>query len=570
MIDKSELIQKISFRSFYSHYFPNHKPTGKNEWVAVCPFHDDHVPSMSININSGMFHCHTCRAQGDFIQFYQKKTGLSYSDSINAIGANLGMQQTEQKVKPKAKIIKTYDYVQQNGSLVHQTVRLEPKDFRQRTKKNGQWVWSLKGVETVLYNLPEVVKAKKVLIMEGEKDCDSAKLLGYTSTTCALGAGKWQERYNEFLYGKEIILIPDNDKPGIEHMMNVGRSLMGKANVKWFSFPGTNPKGYDFTDLVESYPNEFEGMEKIGGFLRAARKFDPQKIIIPEPDSKESEEIKAWIKASPGEFSVRDIDYDLGFQETGQRQARTKILEKFVAEKVLSREGTRRGVYRPYKSDLEFIDFRAADTACFPIFLPLGIHEMVKIMPGNIIILAGEPNAGKTALALNIIRYNMQKFDVHYFNSEMGNGELKTRLQMFKDIALDQWKFNAYSRSENFADVLFTGPKSINIVDFLEIHEDFYAVGEKIKQIHSNLGQGIAIVAIQKNKGAEFGLGGGRTMEKARLVLNIEPGRFKITKAKNFADPKMNPNGLECKWKLVNGCKFIMRGQGWDKVSQKN
>ncbi|GAG28743.1 unnamed protein product, partial [marine sediment metagenome] len=56
-----------------------------------------------------------------------------------------------------------------------------------------------------------------------------------------------------------------------------------------------------------------------------------------------------------------------------------------------------------------------------------------------------------------------------------------------------------------------------------------------------------------------------RTMEKARLVVNVEPGKFKITKAKNFIDPKLNPNGLMCDWKLVNGCQFVMKGSDWYK-----
>jgi len=404
-----------------------------------------------------------------------------------------------------------------------------------------------------------------VLIVEGEKDCDNAKKLGYTATTCPMGAGKWRDRYDKFLYDKEIILIPDNDQVGIKHMIDIGNRLKNKADVRWFSFPEKVQKGYDFSDLIKSYPNEFEGMEKIDGLLRSSRRFDPAAIIIPEPDSKESEEIKKWVIASPGEFTVRDLDYDLGLKEIKQKQTRTKILEKFVAEKILSREGKRRGVYRPYKSDLNAINFKNAETKFLPIILPLGIHKMVKIMPGNIIIIAGEPNSGKTALALNIIKYNMGLFNVHYFNSEMGEGELKNRLQMFDDITLSQWHFNAYSRDTNFADVVFTGEKSLNIIDFLEVHEDFYAVGDKIKQIHSNLNQGIAIIAIQKNKGAEFGLGGGRTMEKARLVLNVEPGRFKITKAKNFVDPKINPNGLICNWKLVNGCRFVMQGTRWYK-----
>ena len=145
----------------------------------------------------------------------------------------------------------------------------------------------------------------------------------------------------------------------------------------------------------------------------------------------------------------------------------------------------------------------------------------------------------------------------------MGGAELKTRLQKFDDISLSQWKFNAYSRDRDFADVVFKGENSLNIIDFLEVHEDFYLVGEKIKQIHAALSGAVAIIAIQKNKGSDMAVGGNRTMEKARLVVNIEPGKFKITKAKNFVSPDLNPNGLMCEWKLSQGCRFVMQGSDW-------
>jgi len=325
MIDKKEVEKIISFEDFYSKYFPEHKILSNSEWQVLCPFHDDHNPSMNVNIKSGLYFCHSCNAKGDYLTFYQKKTGKSFPDSVNELGQHLNLQ----PIKPK--ITQTYDYTDVDGNLISQTVRYEPKQFRQRIKKDDKWVWSLKGVETVLYNLPEVIKAKTVLIVEGEKDCDNAKKLGYTATTCPMGAEKWREKYNEHLYGKDIILIPDNDMVGIKHMVSVGNQLKHKSTVKWFEFPETNKKGFDFTDLINSFPNEFLAMQSIDNLIRSARAFDVSKIIIPEPDTKESNLIKEWIKACPGEFSTKDVDYDLGFKETKQKQERTKILEKFVS-----------------------------------------------------------------------------------------------------------------------------------------------------------------------------------------------------------------------------------------------
>jgi len=52
--------------------------------------------------------------------------------------------------------------------------------------------------------------------------------------------------------------------------------------------------------------------------------------------------------------------------------------------------------------------------------MALWIERWVKTLPKNIIILAGEANAGKTALLLNFCSMNMGKFKINYFSSEMG------------------------------------------------------------------------------------------------------------------------------------------------------
>ena len=565
MDHKAALLQYYtSFEGFYSHYFQHHKPLANGEWQVLCPFHEDKNPSMTVNPRTGLFKCHACNAGGDFIKFYMMKTGKTFQETVVAMCQEAGIQ-VEDTQPQKRRIETTYNYVDENGRLVFQVVRFNPKGFSQRVPNGNGWTWSLKGITPVLYNLPEIIKAQVILFFEGEKDCETAKALGYVSTTCPMGAGKWRDHYAQPLRGKTVVLVPDNDTPGIKHMLEIGNKLKGVATVKWFQFPDAVKmhKGYDFTDFVESFDNEFEAMRVIDDLIRAARAFDTSEIIIPEPDTPESEEIKSWILASPGEFSIRDLDYDLNFQNLDEKELRTRILEKFVAEKVLSREGKRRGYYRPYKSDLEKMDFRNADNKFLDVWLPFKLHELVGLLPGNIVIVAGEPNAGKTALLLNLIKNNRNRFDVHYFNSEMGSGELKTRLAKFDDFPSAEWKFNAYHRDSDFEDVIFKGPKSLNVIDFLEVHDNSYLIGEKIKKIQESLDGALAIIAVQRNKNADYGLGGQRTMEKARLVINISPGTMQITKAKNFVNPDINPNWMKVNFKLVNGCRFIMQGGGW-------
>jgi DNA primase catalytic core len=52
------------------------KKTGKDH-VGLCPFHDDHKPSLRVTSSKGLFRCPACGASGNVIQFVAKKEGLT-------------------------------------------------------------------------------------------------------------------------------------------------------------------------------------------------------------------------------------------------------------------------------------------------------------------------------------------------------------------------------------------------------------------------------------------------------------------------------------------------------------
>jgi len=226
-----------------------------------------------------------------------------------------------------------------------------------------------------------------------------------------------------------------------------------------------------------------------------------------------------------------------------------------VEEGIIEKYGDKRGVYRRLEKECDEIDFLHASNDTIDLHWPFQIERYFKTLPKNPVIVAGEPDAGKTAFLLNFIRLNMVRHKVHYFSSEMGNIELKGRLSK-SDLPLEKWTFDARERASNFADVI--DPDDVNVIDFLEIHDEFYRIGAMIKEIFDKLKGGIAVIALQKNKNTDYGLGGMRSVEKARLYLAMEPGKIKIMKAKNWAT-EVNPNGLICDFKLVQGCKFIVQ-----------
>lgn len=164
-------------------------------------------------------------------------------------------------VKVKPVIEKTYSYTDALGRELFQAVRLKPKDFRQRHQVDGKWIWKMDGVERVLYRLPEVMKATKVWIVEGEKDADNLVAIGFCATCNVGGAGKWLDGYTTCLAGKEIILCGDNDKPGQDHVDLVYDSVAAKArSVKIIKLPAPHK---DVSDLIAADPNHKETLERL-------------------------------------------------------------------------------------------------------------------------------------------------------------------------------------------------------------------------------------------------------------------------------------------------------------------
>ena len=243
-------------------------------------------------------------------------------------------------------------------------------------------------------------------------------------------------------------------------------------------------------------------------------------------------------------------------------------LLRLLEDGFIERVGQKAGTYRRIENECQDIDFMSADVKDeLDLSWPLGVHRFVHILPKSIIVVAGSPDTGKTAFMLNLARLNMSRFSINYFSSEMGALEMRNRLGNF-DMPLSKWQngnFTVKERASNFASVI--KPDEVNIIDYLELHDNFYAVVQLIADIHTKLKKGIAVIALQKKEGATDGRGGEFSKEKARLYMTIDkdyPGAvLKITKAKNWRDIKVNPTGYSCRFKLVGGCEF--RPEDWRK-----
>ena len=277
-------------------------------------------------------------------------------------------------------------------------------------------------------------------------------------------------------------------------------------------------------------------------------------------------EIREWVTETSGWFSYEDIDREFEIRSAQEKHNRWMILKRLRDDGIIESHPRNNKLFRYVKVAVRLIDFKAAGMKQpLGVKYPFGIESYFDTYPGNIIVVAGAADAGKTAFLLNFIRLNMADFTIYYQSSEMGDAELANRLSKFRGIALQDWNFTPEERSRDFADVI--RQDCINIVDYLELAGDFYMVAEYLKSIHEKLHSGIAIVALQKKRNVELGRGGDFGLEKPRLYLSMDPGKLTIQKAKNWAKPEVNPRGLMVEFKLVNGCDFIVE-KGWHRQEE--
>ncbi len=70
------------------------------EYVAVCPFHDDHKPSMSVVPHKQIFHCFSCGAGGNAYDFMMRFHGMDFRETIQRLADRSGVTLTPYKPQP--------------------------------------------------------------------------------------------------------------------------------------------------------------------------------------------------------------------------------------------------------------------------------------------------------------------------------------------------------------------------------------------------------------------------------------------------------------------------------------
>jgi len=266
-----------------------------------------------------------------------------------------------------------------------------------------------------------------------------------------------------------------------------------------------------------------------------------------------AKEVEEWVCLQDGYFLSTDVHNSLQLSTREEKKNLWIILRRLCEEGIIEKHGAKSGQYRLLNTDINKIDFLNASDENVLLLWPFEIEKYALLYPGNICIVAGTSNAGKTALLLNFVNMNMDKFKIRYQSSEMGESELKRRLSFFSTPLQEFKKVEWIDRAKDWWDLV--EPEAINIIDYMEIHEEHYKISGWIKKIFDKLTTGIAILALQKPAGRQLGVGGSSTLDKSRLYLSVDFDKITMVKAKNWAT-NINPNGLSISYELHQGIHF--------------
>ena len=102
---------------------------GKN-YFGVCPFHNDHAPSMSVSKEKGIFKCFSCGATGNVFKFVADFENIGFVQAVKRVAEKIGMNlksdipiKTETKHQKECQIMELSTLFFQNNLLTSEGER---------------------------------------------------------------------------------------------------------------------------------------------------------------------------------------------------------------------------------------------------------------------------------------------------------------------------------------------------------------------------------------------------------------------------------------------------------------
>lgn len=267
------------------------------EYYGLCPFHSEDTPSFTVAPDKGFWHCFGCDMNGDAIDFVRETEGLSFLEAVKVITdgnfstAPIGREHVIKRKSTPDWISSTppedapmpefalgngqlpshvWTYRGSDGGVIGYIARyaiehdgkvgkiFQPVTWGKYSGTNDEPSWQTKvwAKPRPLYGLDVIAKntTGQVIIVEGEKACDSARLLFPNSPCVTWPGGANAIPHINFapLYGRSVLTIADNDEPGKAAMRRICALLSANGcKVMYIEPESSRESGWDLADALE-------------------------------------------------------------------------------------------------------------------------------------------------------------------------------------------------------------------------------------------------------------------------------------------------------------------------------
>ncbi|MFC1739555.1 DNA primase [Planctomycetota bacterium] len=203
------------------------------EMVGLCPFHDDHRPSMNVNSTKQIFKCFACGAGGDVFKFVQMRENLTFPQAVERLAQRAGIKlEAAKRTKSQTEEIDPNKLARLNkwaaGHFCHNLFNSEKgKD-------------ALKYLEKRQFPIQIIKKWKLGLALESGKDLINAakakkipmKLLAQAGLVAGRQGGiQWEDKFINRL------MFTITDVTG--RVIGFGGRALGETGAKYINSPAT-------------------------------------------------------------------------------------------------------------------------------------------------------------------------------------------------------------------------------------------------------------------------------------------------------------------------------------------
>jgi len=272
-----------------------------------------------------------------------------------------------------------------------------------------------------------------------------------------------------------------------------------------------------------------------------------------------------------GRFTTGWVNTQFDLKTADQRKISMKILEELVDAELIEPYGGDRTKFRTIEQESPEVEWWVEEPTHMNLRFPFKLEELISMVPGTVMLVEGEKDAGKTSFCMNFVKDNMHgefpRDKFNYIDSENNGHEINMRIKEFvayNDLTTEGFVsgFKLQSVDHHWHDLV--DPDAVNIIDYVSDAEEFYKVIAHVNNIHKKMkgGKGIAIVCVQKHPDQNYAVGGRQLRHNPRVVVQLVADeentyRIKIVNCKGRANPKINPLGKTLRYRFGENRRLV-------------